>query len=44
MVLLPGVLDFNSEELEALLRDLPIQDAANQAPRMTMAESVLVSY
>ena len=34
--LLAGIPDFNTEELEALLRDLPV-------PRMTMAEAVEVS-
>ena len=39
-----GIPDFNTEELEALLRDLPTQDDANQAAGMTMAEAVEVSY
>ena len=38
------VPDFNTEELEALLRDLPIPDDANQAIDMTMAEAVEVNY
>ena len=42
--LLAWVPDFNSKELEAFLCDLPIPDAANQAPGMTMAEAVQVSY
>ena len=42
--LLAVIPDFNSEDLEALLHHLPIQDAANQAPGMTMAEAVEVSY
>ena len=42
--LLAGIPDFNTEELEALLRDLPTQDDANQAAGMTMTEAVEVSY
>ena len=34
----------NFEEMEVLLRNLPIQDAANQAPGMTMAKAVEVNY
>ena len=37
--LITGVPDFNTEELEALLRDLPKQDDADQAAGMTMAEA-----
>ena len=36
--LLAGIPDFNTEELEALLCDLPTQDDANQAAGMTVAE------
>ena len=44
--LLAVIPDFNSEELENLLHNLPIQDAAIQAPGMTMvdSEAVKVSY
>ena len=35
--------DFNTEELEALLRDLPTLDDANQAAVMIMAEAEEVS-
>ena len=35
--------DFNTDELEALLRDLPTLDDANQAAVMTIAEAVEVS-
>ena len=40
--LLAGIPDFNTEELRALLHDLPTQDYANQAAVMTMAEAVEV--
>ena len=42
--LLAGIPNFNTEELEALLRDMPTPDDANQAAGMTMAETVEVSY
>ena len=35
--------DFNTEELEALLRDLPVPDDTRQPSGMTMAEVVEVS-
>ena len=35
--LLAGIPDFNTEDLEALLSDLPTQDEANEAAVMTMA-------
>ena len=41
--LMAGMPDFNTEELEALLSDLPTLDDANQAAVMTMAEAVEVS-
>ena len=41
--LMAGILDFNTEELEALLCYLPTLDDSNQAARMTMAEAVEVS-
>ena len=41
--LLAGIPDFNTEDLEALLSDLPTQDDANQAAVMTIAEAVEVS-
>ena len=41
--LLAGIPDFNTEELEAFLRDLPTPDDANQAAFMTMAGAVEVS-
>ena len=41
--LLAGVPDSNTEELDALLHDLPTSDDANQAASMTMAEAVEVS-
>ena len=44
--LLAGIPDFNTEELEALLRDLPVPDDTRQPAgmsRMTMAEAVEVS-
>ena len=37
------ILDFNTEELEALLRDLPIPDDTRQPAGMTMEEAVKVS-
>ena len=40
--LLAGI-PFNTEELEAFLRDLATPDDANQAAVMTMAEAVEVS-
>ena len=41
LVALPGgIPDFNTEELEALLCDLPTPDDANQAAVMTMGEEV----
>ena len=41
--LLAGIPDFNTEELEALLRDLPVPDDTSQPVGMTMAEAVEVS-
>ena len=41
--LLAGIPDFNIEELEALLRDLPVPDDTSQHAGMTMAEAVEVS-
>ena len=41
--LLAGIPDFSTKELEALLRDLPTPDDANQAAVMTMEEAVEVS-
>ena len=41
--LLGGIPDFNTEELEDMLYDLPTPDDANQAAGMTMAEAVEVS-
>ena len=41
--LMAGILDFNTEELEALLCNLPTQHEANQAAGMTMVEAVEVS-
>ena len=43
--LLAGIPDFSTEELEALLRDLPVPDDTRQpaAAGMTMAEAVDVS-
>ena len=41
--LLAGIPDFNTEELEALLRDLPVPDDTSQPAGMTMAEAVEVS-
>ena len=35
--------DFSTEELEALLRDLPVPDDTRQPAGMTMAEAVEVS-
>ena len=44
MAALPsGIPDFNTEELEALLSDLPTLDDANKAAVMTMAEAVEMS-
>ena len=39
---LAGIPDFNTEELEALLHDLPTTDDANEAAVMTMVEAVQV--
>ena len=41
--LLAGIPDFNTKELEALLRDLPVQENTRQPAGMTMAEAVEVS-
>ena len=41
--LLAGIPDFSTEELEALLRDLPVRDDTRQPSGMTMAEAVEVS-
>ena len=41
--LLAGIPDFNTEELEALLRHLPVPDDTRQLAGMTMAEAVEVS-
>ena len=42
--LLAGIPDFNTEELEALLRrDLPVPDDTSQPAGMTMAKAVEVS-
>ena len=41
--LLAGIPDFNTEELEALLSDLPVPDDTSQPAGMTMAEAVEVS-
>ena len=41
--LLSGIPDFNTEELEALLRDLQIPDATRNPAGMTMVEAVEVS-
>ena len=38
--LLARIPDFNTEKLEALLRDLPTADDANQAAGITMAEAM----
>ena len=38
-----GIPDFNTEELEALLHNLPTLDDANQAAVLTMAVAVEVS-
>ena len=43
VALLAGIPDFNTEEFEDLLRDLPTPDDANQAAVMTMVEVVEVS-
>ena len=43
VALLAGIPDFNTEELEALLRDLPVPDDTSQPAGMTMAEAVEVS-
>ena len=41
--LLPGIPDFNTDELEALLQDMPTPGDANQDAVMTMAAAVEVS-
>ena len=41
--LLARIPDFNTEELEALLRNLPVPDDTSQPAGMTMAEAVEVS-
>ena len=41
--LLAGIPDFDTEDLEALLRDLPVPDDTRQPAGMTMAEAVEVS-
>ena len=41
--LLAGIPDFNTEELEALLRNLQVPDDTSQPAGMTMAEAVEVS-
>ena len=41
--LLAGIPDFSTEDLEALLRDLPSPDDDNQPASMTMKEAVEVS-
>ena len=41
--LLAGIPDFNTEELEALLCDLPVPDDTSQPAGMTMAEAVEMS-
>lgn len=41
--LLSGIPDFNPEELEALLQDLPLPDDTRQPGGMTMMEAVQVS-
>ena len=41
--LLAGIPDFNTEELEALLRNLPVPHDTRQPVGMTMAEAVEVS-
>ena len=41
--LLAGIPDFNTEELEALLRDLPVPDNTRQPAGMTLLEAVEVS-
>ena len=41
--LLVGIPDFNTEDLEALLRDLPVPDETRQPAGMTMAKAVAVS-
>ena len=41
--LLAGIPDFNTKELEALLRDLPVPENTRQPAGMTMAEAVEVS-
>ena len=38
-----GIPDFNTEELEALLRDLPVPDNTRQPAGMTLLEAVEVS-
>ena len=42
--LLAGIPDFNTEELEALLRDLPTQDDANQAAGITGSGDALAQH
>ena len=41
--LLSWIPDFSTEELEALLRDLPVPDDTRQPAGMTMADAVEVS-
>ena len=41
--LLAWIPDFNTEELEALLSNLPVPDDTSQPAGMTMAEAVEVS-
>ena len=41
--LLARIPDFNTEELEPLLRDLPVPDGTSQPAGMTMEEAVEVS-
>ena len=41
--LLAGIPDFNTEELEDLLRDLPVPDDTRQPAGMTMVEAVEMS-
>ena len=41
--LLAGIPDFSTEDLEALLRDLPTQDEDKPPACMTMEEAVVVS-
>ena len=42
--LLAWIPDFNTAELEALLRDLPVPDDTRQPAGMTMVEAVEVSH